>query len=246
MYKLSLSLFLIAFLLIVGACSKSQEEIRILTENYPPLSFMDGDEASGFGSDVVNAIQAELGTDFPIQLSSWDDAYATALSEENVVLFTMDKTPEREDYFHFIGPLGSNVASFYAHRNRMLVPIDAEVAKSYKAIATTTNWFTEQHLMELGFENLVSSKDPIDTVKLLADQKADLGVFTDVTLPELCREAKVDPDTFTPVLELLSTDYYIAISKITNTKIVEKWQKAFDTIKANGELARLHSKWFDR
>ncbi|MCK9556714.1 MAG: transporter substrate-binding domain-containing protein [Candidatus Cloacimonetes bacterium] len=245
MYKSLVCLSLVIAVLTISSCYKAPEELRLLTENYPPLTFIQNEEVTGFGTDVVNAIQAELGTDFPIQLTSWEDAYATALSEENVVLFTMDKTPEREELFHFIGPLGSNVASFYCHRDRMLVPNDVEKAKTYKSIATTTNWFTEQHLRELGFKNIVSNKDPIQSVKLLANKQADLAVFTDVTLAELCREAEVEPDTFTPVLELLSTDYYIAISKITNVKIVEKWQKAFNTIKANGELARLHSKWFD-
>jgi polar amino acid transport system substrate-binding protein len=245
MYKNLLVITIATVLLVLGACSKAPQKIQILTENYPPLSFEQNGEITGFGSDVVNAIQAELGTKHAIRIMDWDDAYATALRESNVILFTMDKTPEREDKFHFIGPLGSNVASFYANRDNMTVPVDIEQAKSYSSIATTTDWFTEQYLKEEGFENLSSNADPLQAVKLLADQKADLAVFTDVTLPELCKEAGVDIDSFTPVLELLSTDYYIAISKTTDVKTVEDWQKAFATIKERGELAKLHSKWFD-
>jgi len=239
-------LVLIAALLAVAACTSSKDDIKILTENYPPLSFFENGEATGFGSDVVKAIQAELGSKHPIQILSWDEAYSTALKEANVVLFTMDRTPEREAKFHFIGPLGSNVASFYANSAKLLNPADLEEAKSYRAIASTTNWFTEQYLIEQGFKNLVSEADPLQTIHLLADQKADLAVFTDLTLPDLCREAGVELATFSPVLELLSTDYYIAISKDTNTRIVNKWQKAFETIKNTGELARLRSKWFDQ
>lgn len=246
MYKTLLCLTLVTVLMLTGACKQKQEPLRILTENYPPLSFVKDGVTTGFGSDVVKAIQAELGTDYPIEMLSWDDAYSTAVANANVVIFTMDRTPEREGKFHFIGPLGSSVASFYANRENMAVPVDLEQAKALAGIATTTNWFTEQYLKEQGFMNLVSDADPLNTIRRLADKEADLAVFTDITLPDLCREAGVDFGTFSPVLELLSTDYYIAISKDTDAVIVENWRKAFETIQSNGDLAKLRKKWFEQ
>ncbi|MCB5269863.1 MAG: transporter substrate-binding domain-containing protein [Candidatus Cloacimonetes bacterium] len=235
---------LLILVLVLGACSKANENMVILTENYPPLSYIEDGEVTGFGSDVVNAMQAELGTAYPIQMKSWDEAYTTALTEANVLLFTMDRTPERENDFHFIGPLGSNVASFYANSNKIIIPKNLEEARTVAAIGTTTNWFTEQFLLEKGFTNLISKADPLQTIQLLADEEVELAVFTDVTLPELCHEAEVDPQSFTAVLELLSSDYYIAISKKTPSATVQKWQKAFEQIQTNGKLEELRGKWF--
>ncbi|MCK9335729.1 MAG: transporter substrate-binding domain-containing protein, partial [Candidatus Cloacimonetes bacterium] len=173
---------LLILVLVLGACSKANENMVILTENYPPLSYIEDGEVTGFGSDVVNAMQAELGTAYPIQMKSWDEAYTTALTEANVLLFTMDRTPERENDFHFIGPLGSNVASFYANSNKIIIPKNLEEARTVAAIGTTTNWFTEQFLLEKGFTNLISKADPLQTIQLLADEEVELSVFTDVTL----------------------------------------------------------------
>jgi len=235
---------IIGALLLISSCSTAKPDLKILTENYPPLSYAEDGVATGFGSDVVNAIQADLGIDYPIEVQSWDEAYATALNEANVVLFTMDKTPKREESFYFIGPLGSNVASFYANSEQLVQLQDIDEAKSCKAIGTTTNWFTEQYLLEQGFENLASKGDPLETLRMLANKEVDLAVFTDVTLPELCREANIGIETLSPVLELLSTDYYIAISKASDAKVVEDWQKAFARLQESGKLEELRTKWF--
>jgi polar amino acid transport system substrate-binding protein len=232
-------------LILLTSCSSSKDQIRILTEDYPPLSFMAEGEVTGYGTDVVNAIQAELGTDYPISLQSWDTAYTTALTEANVLLYTIDKTPEREARFHFIGPLGSNVASFYTYSNNEITIADLAAAKAVDKIATTTNWFTEQHLIELGFENLESMSDPLQTIRLLVDKKADLAVFTDITLPNLLAEAEIDPQSLKPVMELMSTDYYIALSLDTLSETVEQWQQAFEEVKNKGVLKELRTKWFD-
>jgi len=141
--------------------------------------------------------------------------------------------------------LGSNVASLYSLSADPLRIETLEDAKEVDTIATTTNWFTEQYLVEQRFSNLLSMVDPLHTLKLLKEGKADLAVFTDVTLPDLCREAGVDMDSLTPVYELLSSDYYIAISKKTDVKVKDAWQDAFEKIKENGSLDELKTKWFN-
>jgi len=233
-------------LISLSSCFRTNKQLRILTENYPPLSYIENGEVKGYGTDVVNAIQAELEIDFSIELMNWDAAYSSAMRHPNVVLYTIDRTPEREELFHFIGPLGSNVASLYSTKDNLMTINSLDEAKAVSTIATTTNWFTEQYLVEQDFSNLLSMVDPIQTLKLLAENKADLAVFTDVTLPELSEEAGIDLDTMVPVYELLSTDYYIAISKDTDKRIVDQWQNAFTTIQDNGTLEELHNKWFDR
>lgn len=156
----------------------------------------------------------------------------------------MEKTPEREDKFNFIGPLGANIAYFYALASNPIELPDIEAAKAVPAIATTTNWFTEQALKEQGFTNLQSRTDPIDNLRMLVNKEADLAVFTDVTFPGLCEEAGVAADSLRPVLQLMQTEYYIAISKATAPEIVKQWEEAFATIRDNGTLETIRKKWF--
>lgn len=243
MKKASLLLMVLGVLIFVS-CARKETPMTILTEDYPPLSYMENGVVTGYGADVVAAIQAELQTKAVPELMNWDAAYKRALTEPNVVLFTMEKTPEREDKFFFIGPLGDNISSFYTLKDSELAVPDLKTAQGVKAIATTTDWFTEQYLKEQGFTNLVSKPDPKDAVKMLMSKEADLSVFTDVNLPRLLKEAGVEATALKPVLELMKTQYYVAISKQTPVETVEKWKQAYAKLEQAGTIQTLKEKWF--
>ncbi len=232
--------------LVALSCARKETEMTILTENYPPLSYVEDGVVSGYGAEIVAAIQEELNTDVTPQLMDWEKAYQRALNEKNIVLFTMERTPEREELFHFIGPLGENTAFFYARADSEIELQDLAAAREVSSIATTKDWFTEQHLIEQGFTNLVSSVDPVQTLHMVMNEEAELGVFTDITFPELVLSAGYEPTDLVPVLSLMSSHYYIAISRGTDSSIVEKWENAFAALQNDGTVAAIHDKWFPR
>jgi polar amino acid transport system substrate-binding protein len=243
MEKTSLLLIVIAFLVCVS-CKPKVEPLTILTENYPPLSYMENGVVTGYGADVVAAMQKELGTDYKPVLMNWDEAYEKALREPNVVLFTMEKTPARDGKFFFVGPLGANTSSFYALKDNPIKLDEVEQARQVAAIATTSEWFTEQYLEDLGFKNLTSTPNPLDNFALLNEKKADLAVFTDITYQNLAMAAGVNPDDYRPVKELMSTEYYIAISRQTDIKTVQLWEQVFAQLQKYGTINALKDKWF--
>ncbi|MGC9362463.1 MAG: substrate-binding periplasmic protein [Candidatus Syntrophosphaera sp.] len=218
--------------------------MTILTENYPPLSYVQDGKVTGYGTDVVAAIQQELGTDFSPRITSWEEAYEIALNEPNVVIYTIEKTPERADKFYFIGPLGANTSSFYALSDNGIKLETLEEAKAVDTIATTKNWFTEQYLKEQNFTNLVSRETPYENIDMLLNGEADLAPFTDVTYPELAKAAGIDPSELKPVMRLFSSEYYLALSRKTDTQVILDWEQAFATIERDGTLQKIKDKWF--
>lgn len=239
----ALILLLVVAALFCVSCQKKPKGMTILTENYPPLSFESAGKITGFGADVVEAIQQELKTNYQPMMLPWDTAYQRALKEENVVLFTMERTREREDKFHFIGPLGANTTYIYALRENNNPLPNLEAARQAIGIATTTNWFSEQMLKEKGFTNLLSNPDPLDAIKLMVSGKAELGIFTDLTFPQICAEAGVSPEAFKPVLELQQSEYFIAISKSTKEPVVDQWRNSFERLQKEGVIDRLRDRW---
>ena len=91
-------------------------EVQMLTEEYPPVTFMKDGKVTGFITDVVREIVARQGIRDTIRLTSWDEAYKTALSTPNVVLFSTERTEKREKLFQWVGPVGKNSAIFYAKK----------------------------------------------------------------------------------------------------------------------------------
>lgn len=236
-------LIALALLLLLSACGKKMPELSLVTEAYPPLTFEQDGKLSGYGVDVVEAIQKKLGTNFQTRLMSWDEAYQKALSEANVVIFTLEKTPEREELFHFVGPLGANTASVYVPKSSTLNFESLEDLRKLSSIATTGNWFTEIYLKEQGFENLLSMADPKDNIRAVISGEADASVFTDITYPLLATDAGIAADELSPVYTLMTTEFYIGISKATDAKVVELWQKAFDDLAQDGRIDELKDKW---
>jgi polar amino acid transport system substrate-binding protein len=59
---------------------------------------------SGFVTDMVREIAARQKVPDHIRLTSWKNAYDMALLHPKVVLFSAERTPERENLFQWGGP----------------------------------------------------------------------------------------------------------------------------------------------
>jgi polar amino acid transport system substrate-binding protein len=209
--------------------------LQLVTEEYPPITFMRDGVPAGFVTDMVREIASQLGIPDGIRLSSWKNSYNMAL-----LLFSAERTPEREDLFHWVGPVGRNGAVLYARKGSGIRVDSLDQAREVGAIATTTDWFTEQYLEEQGFTNLVSSKDPVENVRQLLNGEVELSVFTDITFPEIVREAGCAPDDFEPVFTVMVTDFYIAISRSTPERVVSEWRAQLEAMKRDGRFERIY------
>jgi len=217
--------------------------LQIFTEDYPPLTFQENGEITGFGTEVVREILARLDIPDNIRISSWENGYHLCLVNPNFVLFTMKRTPLREKLFNWIGPVGSNHTIFYAKKGSGIKINSMEDAKKVGKIATCSAWFSEQDLKDAGFTNLVSSPNPTENVRQLVEGEVDLSIFTDITIPEIAKQAGYSIDDLEPVYTVSTGDFYIAISKGTPEHIIDEWQQVFHEIYDDGMLEKLYKKW---
>jgi polar amino acid transport system substrate-binding protein len=163
-----------------------------------------------------------------------------ALLHPNVILFSADRTSEREELFHWVGPVGRNSAILFAKKGSGIKITTLQEARKVGAIATTTDWFTEQYLKREGFTNLVSSKDPVDNVKQLMNGEVQLSIFTNLTIPEIVKEAGYSMDDLEPVYTVSHSDFYIAISRGTPAETVELWRDTLNKLKRDGTFEKIY------
>jgi polar amino acid transport system substrate-binding protein len=214
--------------------------IQMMTEEYPPVTFMKNGKVSGFVTDMVREISARQGIQDNIRLTSWDEAYKLALSNPNVVLFSTERTDKREKLFQWVGPVGKNSAIFYSKKGSGFRINSLDEARKTAAIATTANWFTEQDLKNRGFTNLVSVPLPTDNVRMLMQGEVKLSVFTDITVAEIVKNAGYNMDDLEPVFTVSSTYFYIAMSLGTPPEMVNKWQSVLDELKEDGTFETIY------
>ncbi|MCG6534472.1 MAG: transporter substrate-binding domain-containing protein [Syntrophales bacterium LBB04] len=126
MKKISGFCVILSLFVLAGCACVTQKKIagtsglKMLTEEYPPVTFMKNGKVTGFVTDVVREVIARQGIPDTIRLTSWDEAYKTAVSEPNVVLFSTERTEKREKLFQWVGPVGKNSAILYAKRGSTL------------------------------------------------------------------------------------------------------------------------------
>lgn len=221
------------------------EILQLFTEQYPPITFQDKQgNISGGATEMVRQILSKLNIPDNTILTNWDNAYNLATLNPRVVLFSTERTSQREDLFNWVGPIGRNSANFYTKAGSSVVIDSLEGAKSLRAIGTCSSWFTEQLLKGEGFTNLVSVPTPDRLVQMLMNGEIDATVFTDVTLNDVVSSAGYTVEQLSKQYLLTSTDFYIAISKGTESDIVSNWQSALDEMVSDGTFGALYSQWY--
>jgi polar amino acid transport system substrate-binding protein len=216
---------------------------QLMTEEYPPITFTRNGKPSGLVTDIVREIAARQKIPDNIRLTSWKNAYNMARIHPKVVLFSAERTPEREKLFQWVGPVGKNSAMLYAKKGSGIRINSLEEAKAIAAIATTTNWFTEQQLKREGFKNLHSSPDPRANVRQLMNGEVQLSIFTDITIPEIVRDAGYDMRDLEPVFTVVQTYFYIAMSTDTPAEAVQAWQSTLDSLKKDGTFEKTYRRY---
>jgi polar amino acid transport system substrate-binding protein len=166
-----------------------------------------------------------------------------ALEKENVVLFGMTHTKDREDKFKWIGPLATKRDILVAKKDSGIVINSLEDAKKVKRIGTLRDDTRERLLKSHGFTNLESVSDEQKNAKKLAAGRIDLWTYKKPGLKTVCELAGVDYNEFEEVFHLRKIDLSIAFSKKTSDSIVEKWRNAFNEMLNDGTIKRIRDKW---
>ncbi len=219
--------------------------MQIYTEQYPPLTYRDlNGEVTGFGTDVLKEIMKRNGTFNEIKLSSWSNGYQLALNNPNFCLFTMDRTENRENLFQWVGPIGKNTTWIYTKSGSVIVLNTLDDAKKLSKIGVVNSWFSTQYLEKEGFNNLVYESTPEVLVKDLLDGKIDAFVCTDITLPDILLEIGFNYNDVSPAFAVMSSDFYITLSKNTPSSVVNAWISAFEELKQDGTYDEIFDKWF--
>ncbi|KAA3654590.1 MAG: amino acid ABC transporter substrate-binding protein [Proteobacteria bacterium] len=219
--------------------------IRVVTEEYPPYNYARDGDVHGVSTAVVRAVLAEAGIEAPIQLMPWARAYDLALHTENVLIYSITRTPAREDLFKWVGQVAPSEWFLYALRGHEIPLKTLEDAKAYR-IATVYQDVGEQFLLERGFDprlNLQSSNRYAHNYEKLKLGRVDLWIANGVVAAYLVREAGDDPaqqlKAELTLHELGGDGLYMAFSHNTPDALVERVRRAFEALRRDGRLARL-------
>nr|WP_315246411.1 transporter substrate-binding domain-containing protein [uncultured Albidiferax sp.] len=232
-----------------AVAAQAVETIKILTEEYPPFNFTDKGRITGLGTEVVQAVLKEIHIEGQFQSLPWARAYETAQSTENVLIYSINRSRDREKLFKWVGPITPTDFYLFALKNRNLHLPSLDDAKQLQ-IGTVNQDIGEQYLVSQGFalgQNLQSSARYDLNYEKLKLGRVDLWVMNELGAYYMVRQAGDDPavvlNKALRIHELSGSGNYMAFGLKTPDALVERFRKGLDAIKKNGTYDALQKKW---
>jgi len=231
----------IACFVAVNNCSYAEERLHILTCECPPLSYEINGIPTGPAVDIARKIQKKINTNETIDIHPWARAYIMLLEQNNTVLFSTSRTPQRENMFKWVGPIAEKEFSFHAKTGEKIKINNLEDAKKYR-IGVTIGSNNEQFLISNGFNNIHSVTVEKDNFGKLLLGRIDLW-YTDTAQSSQLIEYFSRQGLVEEIYTVKTSKSYYAFNKNIPSSIVKKWQDALDDLKKDGTILEILKKY---
>jgi polar amino acid transport system substrate-binding protein len=231
--KRSFILYIAAFSLIfcLNPSLAYSETLTIYTEDWPPISYQTNSKMEGMGVEIVQALQAKMGTSEAITMVPWARGYKSLLEEPNIMLFSVGRSAEREKLMILLGPIAISSTSLYTRKGnaaRLLAMGDKLYELSVGAYRGSIFADTAK---KKGFANIDLAAAPKITANMLFAKRFDLWVEGSLAVPSIVKETGHEPEEIERVMVLDNLELYLAFSKTSSPTIVKAWEAALKAIK---------------
>jgi polar amino acid transport system substrate-binding protein len=234
---------------IVTLPSVSQEaHIQVVTEHLPPFQIGTPTKILGFATEIVTTAISSTPYTFKISIHPWARSYNMALNKKNTCIYSMARTPERENKFIWVNTIAERNVSLIGLTERNLNINSFEDAKKYMT-AVIRDDVTHQLLVKKGFKegiNLFVVNNTHSLLMLLSKRKSiDLILADGYTIKYRAQFNKLDPNIFENVYQLNKKplDYYFACNLNTPLAIIKQLRQSINKMKVNGQIDKIISEW---
>lgn len=216
------------------------QEIKVLTENYPPFNYEHDGEVKGISSVVVQAIMDELDWKQEIEVLSWNRAHNLITNRPGYILFSMARSEKREDLFKWVGPLYKVTGYYYKKKGHLVKLEPFEEIKNNASVGVRQNSNPHHDLIDAGFKHIVPLETPESYYRGLYYDRVDLIITSPWNLPFRAKKFNLPVEAFECTdIKHATSELSIAFSKETPDEIIGQWQESLDKLRQNGELDRL-------
>ena len=240
-YCILLFVLVVALVLAAGCASEKPAEktpdagLTFYTEQFPPYNYRENGTLRGLSVDLIEAVTKKTGSPVSrdqVHLVSWTEAYQTALSKNNTVIFSTGRLPEREQSFKWAGPIVSYSTVLFARPDRKIVISTPEDLAGYR-IGVIKDAVGVQQLLGKGVNESQLVTETNATVLIDRLQRGDIDVFAypEETGRYLTAQQTGDPDIFVVVYTLQPLELWYAFNKDVPDAVVQSFQQALDSVK---------------
>ncbi|HQK56118.1 MAG TPA: transporter substrate-binding domain-containing protein [Methanolinea sp.] len=211
------------------------DDLVFLTEDYPPLNYVENGTIRGVSVDLLRGVLRKMGSSVAsdrITVLSWSQAYETALSRNNTVVFATVRLPEREHLFKWAGPLGSDRKVLFSMKDISPVITTPADLDRYR-IGVVRNDSAHLQLLGLGVNasRIIAYPTVRSLISAMQDGTIDLWCYGETVGRYHAGKVTGDPNMFSVVYALEYQDHYYAFNRNTPDEFVAAFQAALDSLR---------------
>lgn len=244
--SLNLLLLLLTLQVVCTVVSAAQttSSIQIVTQHFPPLQYQKEDQPSGYVHDYITAVLTKVQQDHNISIGSyqflpWKRAFQKAKLQPNTLFFSLSRTPQREQQFHWLGTVSPYRQFFFSYKKEInLADLNALKNSNY-IVGVQAGSSLEQLLKELGFthnNDYVTYSDYHQGVKMLFKDRIDMIPLTGFLARSTVCGMGYNGNQIRPILPIdeLAKPLWAVLSLDTPKTLVSAFKQAMLQLKENG------------
>lgn len=235
-------------LMASGANAVADESVVIAINLIPPYAFEKGGALTGVIPEITQLVADKAGVPYTVQISPWARTYKMGLEDENTLLPTIYRTPEREKLFKWVGAVFPLKLWMFKLKSRSDIHIDSIGAAQAYQIGGENEDASTQYLIRQGFiqgKNLTAFTRGKQLVQMLRSGRLELVAAEELNFQYWVQELGLNFADFEKAyfLEGVPANLHLAFSRRTDDVILAKYQKALSQIKADGTFEKVLLKW---
>ena len=233
-----LSWFCIAFLCVqvISARASPSGTLQVVTEHWAPYNYLEDGKVKGSSTTIVRQVLEKAGLSYQISVYPWARSYRMASSQPNILIYSLVRIPPREKLFTWIRPLGSGQPSaLFRLKSSKAKPQTLEQAKRWRVVVNQ-NSMDHTWLIAQGFGQIHPSVHLDQSIQMFMRGRVDLIAADENSIVDAIERFGYDPKRVEKVMTLFEAPMYIAMSLDSDPQLVQRLQRAYDELLADGEI----------
>lgn len=229
-------------LLLLAPAGVVAASLTAYTEEWAPYNYSEEGTVKGIATDALRAACDEANIDCKIVIVPWARALHTVSNTPNTLIFTIARTPARENEFAWVGPLLPRSVWIYARpgqESKSLAELRFGVVRDDASIPD---------LVAAGVpaSMLIADMSNASTLRMYKLAMVDALVDTEIGMAWNLRNAAMPPNSVLRMSKLSEVGaYYFAFNRRSDPLVVRALQNALDKVRHDGTLETIKKKYLD-
>lgn len=227
------------FLVLLFTQFNTQAQLLVVTEDLPPLNFIENNLVVGHHTHVINTLLKNENIDYSIVALPWARSYKIALTQPNVLIYTINHTQERHEKFHWIGEFPTKLdINYYAVKSSKFNNVTMSQLKKLR-IGTQINTANDMYITKNGFTNISRVNHIDQTMDMLKEGRIDIVIASQHQIEQASKNTGFSLSKLTKVAHAFSSKPSIAASLTTSKIMVNKLREAYSNLSNNNDMCAL-------